>query len=244
MRSHAIAAALVALGLMLPASLSAQEITRAPNGTLSVQAVDVPLGRLLEALGSAAVFEKVMLSNDVERRRVTLALENATPRRAMIAALDSAGVDYVMGETRLVAGDAAFRGIAGTARASAPVESVDHLGDETLALRREALAAETADPSPIDTARFEMETRSRAIMLEQELQPPPIRPAPGSLVMLPFPGPDGVTPESVVIGGPAAQLLPFPVSPVPQPAQVAPLPADPRLRELIEALYPGRPSGR
>jgi hypothetical protein len=244
MKCRRLAGAIVAV-LLLPVSLPAQEITPAPDGTLSIRAVDVPLGRLLDALRTAALLERIVLLNDVGGRGVTLALGNVTPRRALIAALESAGVDYVLGETRLVAGDAAFRGLAVTAHAPAFLEPLHDPNGDGLTVREDKEPQQTVEASPIETARFEMEARSRAIMLEQELQPPPVRAAPGGLVMLPFPGPDGVTPEIVVIqGGPAAQLLPFPVSTAPQPALIAPLPADPRLRELIEALYPGRGTGR
>jgi hypothetical protein len=246
--THARVLAL-ALVLVTPAAAAAQEIAQAADGTLSVRASGVPLGQLLEALGRIEPLGTLVLTNGVEERRVTIALTGLSPRRAVLAVLEAAGVDYVLGQRRLVAGDAAFRGTGGADRppavlhtspvAEPPATPSDPIPDPPATPSADA-AGFTDDRDAIATAVAEAEARTRAILLEQDLSAP-MRVRPGGVVALPFPGPDGVTPVTVVKPlTPGLPAVPFPAGPAAgaAPDAPAPLPADPQLRQLIEALSP------
>src|SRR5881397_3172092 len=100
--------------MAIPSNLAAQEIARSTDGTISVRASDVPLGRLLRAVGQVVPFQKLVLDPNVEERPVTVTVEGIGIQQALMTILGSAAVDYVLASDdegtslKLVAGNRVF----------------------------------------------------------------------------------------------------------------------------------------
>lgn len=111
---HWLVLGLAAALLSIRPSLSAQEITKDANGTISVRASDIPLGRLLRALAEVTPVQDLKLDPSIEGRPVTVAVDSVNLRRVLTAILGNAGVDFVLASdetdkfVRLVAGDRRF----------------------------------------------------------------------------------------------------------------------------------------
>jgi hypothetical protein len=236
-------AALALLLLAPPSAVSAQEIARAADGTISVRASQVPLGRLLSALLELGPFEKIAVRDDVGARPVTLTLERVTVTQALVQALNGAGVDYVLGPGRLVIADSTVTVATDAAVAARQDGPMNQQAADSRRKRAEADAeaqAAAASEALANVARDD-DAQYRIAQLHRALAPAALPIPPGAPVALPFPGPDGVTPIMEIKGSPPAPGAPFPeadpgpraaATPVPRPAEPdVPPPIDASTRE-------------
>jgi hypothetical protein len=234
----------VASVLLFATALSAQEITREPDGTVSVQASNVQLGHLLRALAELGSLEKLVLKGDVDTRRVTLTLAGLTIREALVQVMVIARVDYVLGGARLVVGDSESGSdhsstldpvISGRFRES-PQQARTFLRKTEATFDTAAAAAPRAD-----AGSAVLEAQLRNANLQEALAVPVLPLAPGSVVNLPFPSPDGTTPLSEIMPShQPPQALPFPETVRRLPPGGVPLTTDRKVQELINTLSPSR----
>jgi hypothetical protein len=248
--------ALVAGAALLPSAVRAQSVEMAQDGTVSLVAEGTALGSLLAGLGERGRFNKLVVDPKVESRPVTITLDRATVRQAVVQILNAADVNYALTSDddgrsmRLIAGEVAFvaeqqRMLAHEDRAADP--AVENVRAENAAPREEAGTADAQNPvgMPIDgSAVAPLDQAQQAFQLQQlqeALTAPVVRPPAGSVVELPFTGPDGRPLTTIVQPKPAVVPLPFPATaPAPsgQASPAAPQPIDPQTRQLIEALTP------
>jgi len=260
-------AAIVLLG---PWCVSAQEIQREPDGTVSIRAAAIPLGRLLEAVARVAPFQKLVLDPSTANRPVSVTLSAVSMRQALTDILRAAEVDYALAtdedgrSLRLIAGDKTFVASAVRARTATPPPSVaaERVEDVAVFKSQDQGSADSSTTDAPDTgagiagqpANSSAEVW-RSQELERALSVPPLRVPPGGMIELPFPGPDGLPLVAIMPPKGTPRVLPFPNAPLPkasvaQPASAAtPRPgaspvADPHLQELIEALAPKPGSGK
>lgn len=202
------AAGAVTILLSCPTVSIAQNIERAADGTVSVHASNVPLKLVLESMSS---FERLTIDPEIQNVPVTVAVDSVTIRQALIAILKASQVNYAMSadeegrSIRLAAGNRAVMDEARAHRASlTPTgQAPDPPADSSPGL---GLAAAAPEP-PTSGDRTEAE---RFLLLQQALSAPPVKAQTGTLITLPFPGPEG-QPITVVVppkGTPVA--LPFP----------------------------------
>src|SRR4051812_29884230 len=76
--------------------VAAQDVVRQADGHVSLHVVARPLGAILRDLGAQRPFERLSLEEAAAAKPVTLNVDNATVRGAVIAVLESAGVNYVL----------------------------------------------------------------------------------------------------------------------------------------------------
>lgn len=84
------------LALLLASPAVADEVTRLPNGNVSVSARGTPLGSMLRQFGAIAPLDTSLVDPKVERSQVHLAVDDVPVAVALAAAFDSAGVSYAV----------------------------------------------------------------------------------------------------------------------------------------------------
>ena len=245
-RAVVAVAGVLVLGVAARSAAQTLEIVPRSDGSIAVRAVDVPLEDLLKALPILGPGGRLILRNDVGQRRVTVTLDQATVLSAAIAALEAAGVDYVLGETRVVAGEAGFRGNPAAAAEVVASPAVD-ARDEDRVRRDERADEDESDSEAVraERARIASEGPGRIATVRQALAAPPGGNAPGAWVSLPFPASEnGGTAGAMRPSGPAALSLPFPgaaAGPAQRPAAVV---TDPRVLQLMHELSAKPPPAR
>lgn len=151
---------------------SAQSVSRNADGTISVNAAEVPLGQVLRAVGSVRPFEKLVIQPTLEAAPVTLSVANVSVEEALTLILRKAGVNYVMaGAGRLVVGDTVM--LAGTPRDDSTVTGQA----PAKPARQDRDLTEQALPPEPDPARARADQEERAADLERVLVSPPGVPA-------------------------------------------------------------------
>ena len=249
-----IAAFAAAVTLPGPAGAQSVELTR--DGSVSIVAEGSSLGSLLARLGEKGRFHKLVVDPKVEARPVTITLDGATMRQAVVQILNAADVNYALtadddGQAmRLIAGEVAF--IAEQQRMLAqeeekvsaprlePVLTANAAARDETETSKEAetvnMASDGGTAPPLDAAAEAF----RLQQLQEALTTPAVRPPVGSVVELPFTGPDGRPLTTIMQAKPAVVPLPFPASPAPagQTQPTAPQPIDPQTLQLIEMLSP------
>lgn len=225
---------LVAAAAFTARASAGQMVVQAADGSVSVRASGATLGELLKRLGENSTFHKLVLDPKVEGRPVSITLENATVRQAVVQILNAADVNYALtadddGRTiRLIAGEVAF--VAETqrtvGRSDGAVATVDG-GPQAIVEKLEKDLADRAAPSEAgqalagETAPYNHAAAAFQLQqLEQALTAPAVRPPVGSVIELPFPGPDGQPLTTILQPKPAVVMLPFPTS-VTNPAPAA-----------------------
>jgi hypothetical protein len=245
----------------------AQSVNTVADDTVTLHAIAVPLGRVLRAIAADRPLAKLTLDPDVEDRPVTVSLERSDLRRALIAVLVSAEVDYVIAggsgaPLRLVAGDRSF--VAAKQRdvleapigrasghAAAAVDVVTRSDDARTSSddttdSYQLLSAAQASELAAQRAAYQSEMAPRIQDMERALALPRLVPAPGSTIDLPFPGPDG-SPMTTIVPPPGVrQMSPLPgligsatVVPTATVPTRSPSVPDPQLQELMHILVPG-----
>ena len=246
-----VAASLAFALLVFPHAADAQIVAQAPDGSVTVQAASAPLGDLLDRLGASGSFQKLVVDPQVAARPVSVTLDRVTVRQAVVQILNAAEVNYALtadddGRTmRLVAGEVKFVAEVQRemARETAPATGMPQL-PVAEAGRAEAerpqqadatSSVEVGDALPADAGADAFQLQQ----LQQVLTAPVVRPPVGSVVELPFPGPDG-RPLTTVVQPPGATVaLPFPTAtPSPTPQPNAPPVLDQQTLELLKALSP------
>jgi hypothetical protein len=183
--------AAVAFALMAE-PLSAQTVIPGPDETISVHAQSVRLVDVLRAVAAVHPFEKLIIEAAVENRLVTVAIDAVDTKRALVAILEAAEVDFAMaGPKRLIAGKSV--GVADLPSTPAPAAPES---------TQEAVAQNVV----IDPAAEQIRMQRQNVELEQAFARPAALPPPGSVLLLPFPAADGspVTAIKPVLGVPAA----------------------------------------
>lgn len=247
-----LVAAIVMGASMHPDAARAQAVTANADGVVSVHAGGTSLGALLVDLGKYGRFEKLVVDPSVQGRPVTIALEGVTMRQAIVQVLDAANVNYALTadddgrSMRLIAGEVAF-----IAQAQRALAQEDRVRDTPQAVvQAPPSVAESFDPGrdappgSHDTAPAADDPASafQAQQLEQALAPPPVPLPVGSVMELPFPGPDGRPLTAIVQPKSGAVALPFPPQATTGNGQKAstppapPAPVDPETQRLIELL--------
>jgi hypothetical protein len=226
-----------AVVLALASPLRAQTITPGPGGTVSVQASDVSLSRLLETLAQVRPFDRLNLDPAIASIPVTVDVRNVSMRQALISVLDAAGVDYVLTGS---ADGAGFRVSAmrteggrhlgaGASKGRAIAEAADVHGARLRQDRRPVNERDTESrDAPSDNATVQY--------FQSVVTAVPIARTPGTVVQLPFPDRNGVPLSAVVPSQPVHNPLPgLPLGRAPAAGPTL-LPADPAMRDLYEAL--------
>jgi hypothetical protein len=202
--------------LLVPAA-AAQEVIENVDGTVSIRASDIPLGRVLGAIAKVNPFEKLVIDPSVEDRSVTVAVEHVSIARALSRILISADVNYVLaGSGRLFVGGG---------RASVPDDGSRPGAANPIAKTPDLTVPEpdpVASQSNVNTTEPEepndrpdhFASESRQFELDRALTPsaPPMRGG-GGPIELPFPGPNGGPVTVFQPPGTAILTLPFPVAP-------------------------------
>ena len=224
-----VAFAFAALGW--PLTAAAQEVVRGPDGSVSVHASAVPLKKLLGAVDQVWPFQRLSLDAEIEDHPVTVALDGVTVRQSLVAILKASGVNYVISaddegrSIRVAAGNRAImaeargRSLTSAPPPAVPTDSAQPQLDASLPV------ANQTDSAPSDSSEAE-----NLAILQQALSPPLMKPQPGSLIQLPFPGPDGQPLTAVVPPAGTPVALPFPVTaPAPVPvSRPTPVPTSPQ----------------
>jgi len=254
--SHFTLVAVFAAAALLPDAGRAQSVQMAPDGSVSLVAEGTALGSLLAGLGEKGRFNKLVVDPRVESRPVTITLDGATVRQAVVQILNAAEVNYALTSDddgrsmRLIAGEVAFvaeqqRMLAHDDKAADPAVETVRAGNPGPREETETADAQTSVGSALDgSAAAPLDSAQQAFQLQQlqeALTAPVVRPPAGSVVELPFTGPDGRPLTTIVQPKPAVVPLPFPATaPAPsgQAPPAAPQPIDPQTRQLIEALTP------
>jgi len=240
--------------LVCPRAAAGQTVVQAADGTVTVEASGASLGVLLDRLGASGSFQKLVVDPQVTGRPVTVTLDRVTVRQAVVQILNAAEVNYALtadddGRTmRLIAGEVKFvadaqremaRDTAPPVKGAQPLDAVTRPADKDKPLSQDAtsvsLGADTAQPPDPGVEAY------RVTQLEQALTAPVVRPPVGSVIELPFTGPDG-QPLTTIVQPPSATVqLPFPVTnqvptPLPKPNPSAPQPLDQPTLDLLKAL--------
>lgn len=158
----------------------AQNVVVTGDGTVTIKAADVELGRLLRDFAALHPFEKLTIDPQLENRPVTLTLDRVTVRDALIAILDRAEANYLL------------------------VADPEGHSVRVVAQSRDSLSPiPPADISPSGESTVAIEELDRA------LNAPRTRLSPGAIVELPFPGPDGTPLFTAIPDGPVNRAVPF-----------------------------------
>jgi hypothetical protein len=209
---------------------SAQTVTKAADGTVSIKADGVPLGRLLQSIAELHPFQRLIVAEESRDRPITVNIDNVPLREAVIEVLKSAEVGFVLlGSDRLV-----VAGSAGTPLTLPPADA--RHAEATISPER------VTDNPPVMTAEEKAAADERFQELERLLTVPPVAGPRRGGVMLPFPGADGAPVFSPYLD-PAASVEPMTGAPAAAPRGTAPslpLAADPALRQLLQSLQPPR----
>jgi len=240
---------LFGLVLVIGAPVFAQTVTPGPDGTISVHAAQVPLATLLRAMAEISPFEKLDVDPEIESTPVTVDVKDSTLRSAVISVLDAAeGVDYVLSASpdgrrlRVVAGRT--KGAGNLRAVPAPAQPAADMS-ETLARAPDAkkpVPEETA-AEPVDASKDDVTPRTVEYLNAALAQRPTAR-TPGTVIELPFPGPDGAPLRTVVPpGGVSAASSGLPVG-APRTGAVAAPPSDPGLQALHGLLLQARRPGQ
>lgn len=89
-------AAIVLLSAVLAPGLRAAEVTRLPNGNVSVSARGTPLGTMLRQFDAISPLDTSLIDPKIERTPVDLAVQDVPLATALAASFDAAGVSYVV----------------------------------------------------------------------------------------------------------------------------------------------------
>ena len=246
---------LLAVALFVcPGAAAGQTVDQAPDGTVTVEASGASLGALLDRFGANGSFQKLVVDPQVTGRPVSVTLDRVTVRQAVVQILNAAEVNYALtadddGRTmRLIAGEVKF--VADAQREMAretapPLKDAQALGAVTRPADTDkppsrdvtsvSFGADAAQPPDPGVEAY------RLSQLEQALTAPVVRPPVGSVIELPFTGPDG-QPLTTIVQPPSATVqLPFPVTnQVPAPSRQAnpsaPQVPDQSTLDLLKAL--------
>lgn len=262
---------LCAAGVLLsPWRVSAQEIQRESDGTVSIRADAIPLGRLLEAVARVTPFQKLVLDPSTADRPVSVTLTAVSMRHALTDILRAAEVDYALAtdedgkSVRLIAGNKTFVASAQRAQAATPPSVASERVEDVVVFRppKQVPADSSTTDAPDTSAGIAGQPADpfagvqRSQELERALSVPRLHVPPGGIVELPFPGPDGLPQIAIMPPKGVGPVLPFPDAPLPKAPMGQPAPAatprqggaspvaDPHLQELIEALTPKPGSGK
>jgi hypothetical protein len=88
--------AFVLVSAALAPCLSAAEVTRLPNGNVSISARGTPLGTMLRQFDAIAPLDTSLVDPKLERATVDLAVQDVPLATALAASFDAAGVSYVV----------------------------------------------------------------------------------------------------------------------------------------------------
>lgn len=87
---------LALLAVALAPVASAAEVTRLPNGNVSVSARGTPLGSMLRQFGSIAPLDTSLIDPKALQGQVDLAVQDVPLSAALAASFEAAGVSYVV----------------------------------------------------------------------------------------------------------------------------------------------------
>jgi hypothetical protein len=227
------------VGCLLGTPVAAQHVVSHGDGTISVRALDVPLGVLLRELSQQIEAATFRVDPAADRQLVSIDLDALPAAAAVVEVLKRVDVDFVFsggraGEpVRLLAAMFEFTEPAATTslKGASGAASAEHVEDEQV----EHLSDAAVNDALADTQRT-------LAAMTSALTTPVTRPAPGGVVALPFPDEAGEPAVQTVAPG-ADRAIPFPaVAGPPQaaPARAAPLPQESSFTALEQALAPPR----
>lgn len=234
MTRHLLTAAVLAGLFSLDAS--AQQVVRHDAGTVSVNAVDVPVGVLLRELGSLGPFSKLRVDPTADSVRVTITLDHVPLHVAIVEVLKKTDVGFVFaggveGEPfRLIAEMFEFVETPG-GRTVAPAQVAEAVPEDEV--ERPEVAAEAIREATTNTDRT-------VAAMTDALSAPSVPAHSTGVVTMPFPDAAGAPITQIVTPGIRSQALPFPAAAVPPsrtPSQAAPQ-SEPSLQALEETLSP------
>ena len=231
------------LGLVLAiaAPLCAQPVRPESQDTVSISASRMPLSAILRALGAIRPFDQLVVDSQIEATSVTVEIQGVSVPNALKAVLDAAeGIDYVLSATadgrrmRLIAVKAGSGKHLQSPTATASTLAANISDAPEAAGQRNKSATEESTTEPDDPGKNDMSVDATRD-LEAVLTRSPSARAPGSVVVLPFPGADGAPLTSVL------PMAPLPAAPgattrtrLTAPVPVSP--SDPTVKGLFDAL--------